>query len=114
MSHPFPGWVLDPTRNQYYYISEAEDAYIYHSGERIPLNGAERSSASQLDGSQQESGSRGSRRASERQVPQREQHDKLDQWGQVDGEQNVSDTEGKTRTWIDASLSTLMCGRGRI
>jgi hypothetical protein len=30
-------WVLDPARNEYYYFSAAEQAYIYQSGNRIPL-----------------------------------------------------------------------------
>ena len=33
----FPGWTLDPTRNQYYYFFLNENADIYQSGERIPL-----------------------------------------------------------------------------
>jgi len=34
---PFPGWTFDHTRNQYYYFSAEEGAYIYHTGEKITL-----------------------------------------------------------------------------
>jgi hypothetical protein len=36
---PFPGWNLDHNRNQYYYYSEEEGAYIYQSGEKIYIHG---------------------------------------------------------------------------
>jgi hypothetical protein len=39
MSVPFPGWVLDPARNQYYYHSAEENCYVYQSGERIYVHG---------------------------------------------------------------------------
>jgi hypothetical protein len=38
MSESFPGWVLDPARNIYYYFSAELNAYIYQDGNRIPLN----------------------------------------------------------------------------
>jgi hypothetical protein len=37
MTTPFPGWVLDPARNQYYYYSAEENAYVYQTGEKIHL-----------------------------------------------------------------------------
>jgi hypothetical protein len=40
MAQPFPDWVLDPARNQYYYFSVEEQAYIYRSGEKIFLSSA--------------------------------------------------------------------------
>jgi hypothetical protein len=36
----FPGWTLDPTRNEYYYYSQREGAYIYQNGARIYVHGA--------------------------------------------------------------------------
>jgi hypothetical protein len=38
MSSAFPGWVLDPARNQYYYYSTEENAYIFQNGERLFMN----------------------------------------------------------------------------
>jgi hypothetical protein len=35
MASDFLGWTLDPSRNEYYYYSHLEGAYIYQSGERI-------------------------------------------------------------------------------
>lgn len=32
-------WILDPTRNRYYYFSAEEGCYVYQDGERIPLAG---------------------------------------------------------------------------
>jgi hypothetical protein len=34
----FTGWILDPTRNQYYYYNAEENANIYQTGEKIHLN----------------------------------------------------------------------------
>jgi len=45
MATPFPGWVLDSARNQYYYFSAAENAYIYQNGEKIHLSDAAASSS---------------------------------------------------------------------
>lgn len=37
MASPFSGWIMDPARNQYYFFSTEEQAYIYQTGERIYL-----------------------------------------------------------------------------
>jgi len=38
MAAPFPGWILDELRNQYYFYSEEEQAYIYQTGDKIYIN----------------------------------------------------------------------------
>jgi hypothetical protein len=37
MATSFTGWILDQARNEYYYFSKEEQAYIYQSGEKIYL-----------------------------------------------------------------------------
>ena len=38
MATPFPSWILDESGNQYFYYSVEENAYVYQTGEMIPLN----------------------------------------------------------------------------
>ena len=45
-SAAFTGWIFDHTRNQYYYYSAEEGAYIYQSGEKVYINAGASSAAS--------------------------------------------------------------------
>jgi hypothetical protein len=38
MASAFPGWILDPARNLYYYYSQEEGAYVYQDGEKVYIN----------------------------------------------------------------------------